>query len=236
MKHLNTFLLLVCFLASCCTVRAQSKENKRDILYLKNKSVLVGKIITKDANTLTLQTQDGSRFVFSFAEIDSTSVETLKPIIYKGFGHYTEIGALASAQNRPDNVTTAAFSFQTVNGYSFSRYLFAGIGLGADLYATQTIIPVFASIRGNFINSGSFIPFYFVDGGYGINITSSTTDIEYKSGLLFASGVGFKISLNGHAGFLVSFGYRLQKGATVANGQKDNFEYNRIALRAGFYL
>ncbi len=237
MKHLNIFLLLIFVNGICCTLPAQSRNNTtRDILYLKNKSVIYGQIITKDANALTLQTQDGSRCVFSLAEIDSSSVEALKPLVYKGFGHYTEIGALASAQNRPDNVTTAAFSFQTVNGYSFSRQFFAGIGLGADLYATQTIIPVFASIRGNFVNSGSFIPFYFVDGGYGVNITSSTTDIQYKSGLLFASGIGFKISLNGHAGFLVSFGYRLQKGATVSNGFKDNFEYNRIALRAGFYL
>jgi hypothetical protein len=223
-------------LAICCNVQAQSKTNSRSKLYLKNNSVIYGTIVQKNAGTLTLQTQDSSRFVFNLSEVDSIGAEVLKTPGYRGFGHYTEIGALASAQNRPDNVTTAAFSFQTVNGYSFNRQLFAGLGLGADLYATQTIVPVFASIRGNLLNKGSFIPYYFIDGGYGINITSSTTDIQYKSGLMFASGIGFKVNLNGKSGFLVSFGYRLQKGATESYGVKTNFDYNRIALRAGFYL
>src|SRR5215475_12882171 len=87
------------------------------------------------------------------------------------FSHYTEIGALAATKNRPDNVTTAAFTFQTVNGYKFNQYLFTGIGVAADLYAKQTIVPVFASVRGDFIHTGIFIPFYFVDGGYGFDIT-----------------------------------------------------------------
>lgn len=152
------------------------------------------------------------------------------------FSHYTEIGALAATKNRPDNVTTAAFTFQTVNGYKFNQYLFTGIGIAADLYATQTIVPVFASIRGDFISKGVFVPFYFADGGYGIDITSSTTEISYKSGPMFAAGVGFKIPINNGPGFMVSFGYRLQKGATVESGLQRDYSNNRIALRAGFYL
>lgn len=154
----------------------------------------------------------------------------------RGFGHYTEIGALAATKNRPDNVTTAAFSFQTVNGYTFSRWLFTGIGVAADLYATQTNIPVFGSLRGNLIKEGRFIPFYFLDGGYGIDITSSTTDISYKGGAMFAGGIGFKIPVNNGVGFMVSFGYRMQKGSTVQSGIKQDYTNNRIALRAGFYL
>lgn len=154
----------------------------------------------------------------------------------RGFGHYTEIGALAATKNRPDNVTTAAFSFQTVNGYTFSRWLFTGIGVAADLYATQTNIPVFGSVRGNLIKEGRFVPFYFLDGGYGIDITSSTTDISYKGGAMFAGGIGFKIPVNNGVGFMVSFGYRMQKGSTVQSGIKQDYTNNRIALRAGFYL
>lgn len=157
-------------------------------------------------------------------------------ILTRGFGHYTEVGALAATKNRPDNVTTAAFSFQTVNGYTFNRWLFTGIGVAADLYATQTNIPVFASLRGNFAKEGRFIPFYFVDGGYGIDITSSTTDISYKGGAMFAGGIGFKIPVNNGTGFMVSFGYRMQKGSTTQLGIKQDYSNNRIAMRAGFYL
>ncbi|MGC4036144.1 MAG: hypothetical protein QM764_09295 [Chitinophagaceae bacterium] len=152
------------------------------------------------------------------------------------FGHYTEIGALAATKNRPDNVTTAAFSFQTVNGYKFNKRLFTGIGVAADLYATQTIIPVFASVRSDLAEKGSFIPFAFLDGGYGIDITSSSTTISYKSGPMFAAGIGFKIPINNGPGFMISFGYRLQKGATVESGVRTDYNNNRLALRAGFSL
>jgi hypothetical protein len=154
----------------------------------------------------------------------------------KGFGHYTEIGALAATRNRPDNVTTAAFSFQTVNGYRFSDHLFTGIGAAADLYATQTTIPLFFSVRGNLLKKGLFVPYYFVDAGYGFDITSSTTTVSYKGGTMFAAGLGFKIRFSPVAGFHVNFGYRMQKGATVEFGQQQDYTNNRIALRAGFYL
>lgn len=154
----------------------------------------------------------------------------------KGFGHYTEIGALAATKNRPDNVTTAAFSFQTVNGYRFSPRLFTGIGVAADLYATQTTIPLFGSIRGNITNKGLFVPYYFVDGGWGFDITSSTTSISYKGGPMFAAGIGFKIRFSPVAGFHLNFGYRMQKGATSQFGVEEKYSNSRIALRAGFYL
>ena len=172
----------------------------------------------------------------SFNNVFAQSTVTPKNEFQKGFGHYTEIGALAATRNRPDNVTTAAFTFQTVNGYRFSPFVFTGIGIAADLYATQTIVPVFASVRGDFITKGRFVPYYFADGGYGVDITSSTTNVSYKSGAMFAAGIGFKIPLVNGAGFHVNFGYRLQKGATIVSGVRDNYSNNRIAMRAGFYL
>lgn len=154
----------------------------------------------------------------------------------KGFGHYTEIGALAATRNRPDNVTTAAFSFQTVNGYRFSDRLFTGIGLAADLYATQTVIPVFASVRTNLVRKGIFVPYLFADGGYGFDITTSSTSIQYQGGPMFAVGLGFKIRFSAVAGFHLNMGYRIQNGKTVTGSVTDPYTNQRIALRAGFYL
>lgn len=171
-----------------------------------------------------------------FLEVRAQDVSSMNHSPVRGFGHYTEIGALAATRNRPDNVTTAAFTFQTVNGYRFSRRVFTGIGVAADLYATQTIIPVFASVRGDLLKDVRFIPFYFVDAGYGIDITSSVTSISYEGGMMFASGIGFKVPLYNGAGFMVSFGYRLQKGSTTEGGTENKYSNNRIALRAGFYL
>jgi hypothetical protein len=155
--------------------------------------------------------------------------------LFRKFGHYTEIGALATTRTTPDNVTTAAFSFQMVNGYRFSRRLFAGMGIGADLFATETIIPLFTSFRGDILKKGEFIPFYFIDFGYGFNATRNE-DIDYKGGISAAVGIGFKINLIYNKGFLVSFGYRFQQASLVQDNIFENRDYNRLALRAGFYL
>ena len=152
------------------------------------------------------------------------------------FGHYTEIGALAATKNRPDNVTTAAFTFQTVNGYNLYNSLFIGLGAALDLYATQTILPVFAGFRFDIARNDNFYPYIFADGGYGFDITSSTTTISYESGMMCAVGLGFKIPLVRQRGFHLNAGYRLQKGAIINAGIKEHYNNNRIALRAGFYL
>jgi hypothetical protein len=160
---------------------------------------------------------------------------TFSDTLTRKFGHFTEIGALATTRTTPDNVTTAAFSFQMVNGYRFSKRIFAGVGIGADLFATETIIPLFASFRGDILKKGEFIPFYFIDFGYGFNATRND-DIEYKGGIAAAAGIGFKINLIHNKGFLVSFGYRFQQASLVRDNIFENRDYNRLALRAGFYL
>ena len=90
------------------------------------------------------------------------SEESLKkPVILykeKGYVHYTELGPLAGSNRASNGVTTSAFSFQTVNGYKFNQYLFTGIGIGADLYAVQTFIPIILSVRGDFTKKGNKIP------------------------------------------------------------------------------
>jgi hypothetical protein len=165
--------------------------------------------------------------------IQAQTASTSAPV--RRFGHFTEIGALATTQTSPDNVTTAAFSFQMVNGYRFSRRLFTGIGVGADLFATETILPVFGSVRGDILTKGDFIPFYFADLGYGFNSTRNET-INYRGGLAAALGIGFKVNLVNDKGFLVSFGYRFQQASRTTAGVEENRDYRRLALRAGFYL
>ena len=219
-------------------IHAQS--NREDVLYLKNGSILRGTIATAGKDSLAIVTREQNRFVFHSNEVGNAKQEKKQWVENdyrnRGFGHYTEIGALAATKNRPDNVTTAAFSFQIVNGYRFSSRIFTGIGIAADLYATQTIIPVFASFRGDLLKNGLFIPYYFADGGYGFDITSSTTIFNYQGGPMFATGLGFKIRFSRVAGFHVNLGYRMQKGNTIESGVKKEYTNNRIGLRAGFYL
>lgn len=223
-------LLLVFFVNGHSYAQTDEKQGK---VYLKNKWILKGQITRAISDSIIIQSNSDQRFVFASNEVDS--IVYVKQMPFR-FGHYTEIGALAATRNRPDNVTTAAFSFQIINGYHFREKHFLGLGVAADLYATQTIIPVFASFRTDLVGSGKLIPYYFVDMGYGADITNSSIGISYRGGLMFASGLGFKIPLGTQAGFHVNIGYRLQKGRIIISDHNRAYDNHRIALRAGFYL
>ena len=237
MKRIATFFFFLSFIVS--SVCAQSSKTE-DVLYLKNQWVIRGKILEQNNNSIKIQSHEGNIFVFPAGDIEKIAQEkTWGSFVYKtrGFANFTELGPLIAGKTTIDGVTTAAFSFQTVNGYKFSQYAMAGIGVGADLYATQTVLPVFASFRGDLLKTGSVIPFYFADGGYGINITqNSDNGTAFKGGIMYAAGLGVKIPFNRSAGFLLSFGYRYQKTSYTYSNIATGVTYNRLAVRAGFFL
>ena len=237
MKRAIMLLVIMIALAACANAQHKKME---DVVYLKNESAIRGAIISADSIHVRLQTNDGSILVFSREDILKTEKLPAFGSYHAAagaFAHYTELGPLVAGKTTIDGVTTAAFSFQTVNGYRFNQYLFTGAGIGIDLYATQTMIPLFASIRGDLSATASIIPFYFIDGGYAVNITqNSATSTDFRGGLLYAGGIGVKIPLNRSAGFLVSFGYRYQTSSYLINNSKTNIDYRRLAIRAGFFL
>jgi hypothetical protein len=232
------FLGIICFHLNGA-IRAQSGKQE-DVLYLKNEWVIRGKILVHNESGVKLQTVDGNIFYFKTEEITRiTREDKWNSFVNKknGFASFTELGPLIAGKPTADGVTTAAFSFETVNGYKFSQYAFVGLGVGADLYAIQTIIPVFISFRGDILKHGTVIPYYFGNCGYGINITqSSSASEQFKGGIQYALGIGLKIPFNKNAGFLFSVGYNYQKTSYVQQGVNKDADYNRLAVRAGFFL
>jgi hypothetical protein len=224
------FLPYFLFLNACLPVFAQKAPD--DVLYLRNGWVLRGKLLTAEENSVRMETHDKNIFVFPLAEVSRTTQEPpirRSEVRYKsrGFAHFTEFGALGAANRASNAITTSAFSLQTVNGYKFNTYFFAGVGVGIDLFAIQNIAPVFLSLRGDFTDKGSVIPYYFLDGGYGFNATINDSDsVRYTGGETFGGGIGLKLLYQGNAAFTFSTGYRYQQAAP-------NFP-QRLTIRIGF--
>lgn len=236
--NLKKIYIVVILVFSALTGQAQ-RRSLDQVVFLRDSSIIRGSIQDTVNGAIRIRARDGSLFAYPSSSVVKTGFEKRMPVYEytNGFANYTEIGALIAGRTTIDGVTTAAFSFQSVNGYSFSRSLFTGIGAGADLYATQTFIPLFLSVRGNLTNTGQLIPYYFVDGGYGVNITQDSPGNEdFKGGMLYAAGLGLKIPFNKRTGFLISLGYRHQASKFVQNGLNREIIYRRLALRAGFFL
>ena len=230
-------LLFFLFITASTLINAQALE---DVIYLKNQDIIRGTILKKNDSVYTIQTGDGSIYNYRAHEIEKINREKLyRNFSYKqsGYSNFTEIGALVAGKTTQQGVTTAAFSFQSVNGYKFNQFVMLGGGVGADLYATQTIVPLFGTVRGDLSNKGSAIPFYFVDAGYGVNITQQSANSDnFKGGFLWAAGLGVKIPFNKTAGFLLSLGYRYQKTTYDIENIPTDVLYKRLAIRAGFFL
>jgi hypothetical protein len=225
---------------SIITLNAFAQKQNDDVLYLKNGSVYRGKIIEKNEQIIKLETYEKNIFAVQVSDIQEIKQEQSlkKPVAQykeKGFVHYTELGPLAMSNRASNGVTTSAFSFQTTNGYKFNQYLFTGLGVGADLYAVQTFVPIVLSVRGDFTNRGTKIPFYFVEGGYSINATSNDVDgIKYKGGNTFAVGLGLKILFQENTGFVIGAGYRFQRSELVEKTKTTIEDFDRLTLRIGF--
>ena len=222
------------------TFNTFAQKQNDDVLYLKNGSIYRGKITEKNEQTVKLETYEKNIFAVQLSDIQEIKQEVSlkKPAnLYKekGYVHYTELGPLAGSNRASNGVTTSAFSFQTVNGYKFNQYFFTGIGIGADLYAVQTFVPVVLSVRGDFTNKGNKIPFYFVEGGYSLNATSNDVDgIKYQGGNTFAAGLGLKILFNENTGFVIGAGYRFQRSELLEKGKTTIEDFDRLTLRIGF--
>ncbi|HEV7380678.1 MAG TPA: hypothetical protein VGN64_12850 [Dyadobacter sp.] len=207
-------------------------------MHLKNGSVIRGRLV-EARPVYRLETYDKSTWVFPEEDVDTVLIEKyINPNIQykrKGFVHYTELGPLAMSNRASNGVTTSAFSFQTTNGYKFNQWIYTGLGIGADLYAVQTFVPVVLSLRGDFSSEGTKIPFYFLEGGYGFNATSNDLDnVRFGGGATFSAGMGLKLLFNGNTGFLISAGYRFQRSSVTQSGSEEIEDFNRLTLRAGF--
>jgi len=226
-------MLIVCLTASCFS------QDKRYIqVHLKNGSVLKGKLL-QEQPAVKIEMFDKSIFSFQPDEIDRIEdVKYVSPNVRykkKGFVHYTELGPLAMSNRASNGVTTSAFSFQTTNGYKFNQWVYAGLGVGADLYAVQTFVPVVLSMRGDFIQKGDKLPFYFVEAGHGFNATSNDVDsVRFGGGATVAAGIGLKILFSNNTGFVISAGYRFQRSSVQVLGIEKKEDFNRLTLRAGF--
>jgi hypothetical protein len=211
------------------------------VMKLKNGAVIRGRVLpqTQDS-TVLIQVYDKSIWAFKRADVASTTPDphpTDPALRYKqrGFVHYTELGPLAGSNRASNGTTTSAFSFQLTNGYKFNQWFYAGLGIGADLYAVQTFVPIVLSLRGDFTQHGDKIPYYFLEGGYSLNATSNDVlNLRYRGGPTAAAGLGLKILFRNNTGFTVGVGYRYQRSETEQTTGLTTDEFNRITLRAGF--
>jgi hypothetical protein len=109
--------------------------------------------------------------------------------------------------------STSASQFSSINGIQYKTW-FGGIGIGLDHYNIRTV-PVFASIRKDVFNKNS-TPFVYADLGTqfvwpGNNDKWQYGDQDFKAGLYYNAGAGYKLAIAKKHALMFSAGYSEKK-------------------------
>ncbi|MCB9230354.1 MAG: hypothetical protein H6581_01715 [Bacteroidia bacterium] len=229
------FLATGIFLFVFAGLQAQSSVN--GTVYLKNGSVLTGKIVEMVQDSiLKIQILENSTLVFKWSEIDKVVIGnsnpstnsssnnspdrkaqvTLKPRTtpkkFKTTGVYniTEAGLLMAQSNFFSS--SISLTLSNITGWYFNPYIQAGVGVGLDRYVNEgSMVPVFADVRGEIGKNQAAVPYWYAGGGYGLGFLNKGLGfLKYDGGPMAQGGLGLKFYSRQKSSFLVSMGYRMQ--------------------------
>ncbi len=226
-----------------------ARKGKRDVIYLKNGSVINGQIISSlPSGQVKIKTKDNSFWVFEASQIDSISKANSTINQFRtGYFNLTEAGVLAGNSN---NKYATPFSLMNISGWQFKNHFSVGAGAGVELFS-ETYIPVVADFR-YYLNRQGVNPFFGLQGGYSFALdkpdkqyvyqtydlwqgsTASMLDIKAKGGFLLNPVVGFCTPLSENVALTFSAGYRIMR---QRYSREDNYlidiDYNRLSLKIG---
>ena len=160
--------------------------------------------------------------------------------------HFTSLNSVGLLNGQ----IASTFTMQTINGISFKKAS-VGIGVGIDNYGYRTI-PVFVDLRKTFGNN-AIKPLVFADFGIGYPIktdipsgqwSNAYTNTSIKRSFCGEWGVGIEKAI-GSSSFFVTASYSYKKyaytqimnwsyGPDGTNQARQDYHYNRIALRMGY--
>jgi len=233
---------IVVLLAICCTFFALDKasgQSSADVIYLKNGSIIKGKITTTTVETTTIQTNDGREYVFKKNEIErETTNGTSAPSAAENTDNKPLTNSPTTKKERYSPTNTGywnstdfqlwgSISVNTINGYKLHQFGYLGIGVGLNSYTGLFISPFVSSsymgmVMPLYLRYGGDIlkkrvtPTYFVEGGYGFVVSDEpiifSNDPYEKStgGFYGGAGFGFKVRTNKKFSFGLSLAYKYQ--------------------------
>ncbi len=234
MKHK---ILLLCLLA-CIIQKGYAQKKTREVIYLKNGSVIRGIQELHHLDSLIeVRTGEGSLIRFEVAALDHITREAIAPEV-RSHGYFVgiELGLYTgrSYQDIWSNSTREnSPNLQVVTGYHWNSHWSSGIGTGFDFYNYRTLIPVFA--RGMYMPlTTRLTPVIVMDAGYGFYPRGFNGSVpnnqSIKGGLLLNPAAGFMVRSQKHTAFLFTLGYRQQNMVqSVQNGEINNTQ--EISMR-----
>lgn len=228
-----------------------AQKNKKETIYLKNGSVLKGRLVQVDDDKVVINSARNT-WVFKTSEIDTTMRKSLATTMYqeeKPWFIKATAGILAGSS---DNNKSAPFSLMTSFNYRMIDGLYAGLGLGIE-FLEESYMPLFASLD-YYLRDTNFTPFISFKGGYMLPLDdNSRAGVHYSypdyssfwpgpqyesydldGGIMLSPSFGFRGMIHQNLGWMFSLGYRYhQLNYSADKDQELERNYNRLTIRVG---
>ncbi|MFN8240888.1 MAG: hypothetical protein U0X39_09070 [Bacteroidales bacterium] len=237
---------ILLYITLACITLTTVAQNTRDVVYLKNGSVIKGELYEISDNQAKIKTTDGSLFIVNTSEVDKFLKEDLSKAERKssGLGIALEGGFMIGPQTSD---YSAPFSFNTVVNYTVGTKNVFGIGTGVE-FLGKSYTPVFFEYK-TYINDNQVAPFVFFRGGVVLFTGSDeeTTNYydpyyntyrKYSGGGTFTAGTGVSWVRDQFETYL-TFAYRYahtsyeeKNYSNYPTTYKNNF--NRLEIKVGF--
>jgi hypothetical protein len=244
-----------------------AQDGNLDEVYLKNGSILKGEILKyNQGENLTLKIGEEQIIVIQEAniekiiqgevdivdevEVDLPDIEPVEKVSfeYKTEGWYnTTFISFYAGNDGSDEDGNGNFKLgsglHNVVGKQLNRFVGLGLGLGLDNYSRrgETIVPVFAELRGYPFPKVKQL-YYSFALGYGFAFKRESFGIvDANGGYMVHPAIGIRLGTPDGTNVNIDIGYRAQKAffrEQLINGDVDerNVIFNRLALRVGLTL
>lgn len=238
----NFWLILVMVIGLLPFSRVAAQKLRGDAVYLKNGSIVAGRIIQNDSIRGIKISNDCGVWVFEPHEFDSTGRyfgDRFFSSKNKGYVNISTFGLLFGYENFPIP------SLTMIHGMKVKPGLSGGVGIGYE-YFDWGVVPVFADARYYFYDSG-FSPYLLAQAGYAITLERNPNNNwgnQVKrtfGGPLLSAGAGIRAGISKNSAFTFSIAYRFQKLTYNTTSEWEpgttrivEKHYNRIAVTVGF--
>ena len=213
-------LLLLFIICTYITVQLNAQQGG-DALYLKNGSVVYGKLVEVKDNQYRVKTVDGFLFSFSADEVEKFSLgvkSETREIEFNdpnGFGFGIETGFLFGEANEHFPILLV---FNPMLTYTLKTNHTLGFVTGVEIF-DQLYLPLQLEYRTNILKR-NVTPFIYARGGGLIPLGGEDSSEDYKGGWTFGVGTGFRWPIADFESY-IKFGFRY--GYTV---HTENNSYN----------
>lgn len=233
---MKILILVLVLLPIAGFAQMKYKQNTEDVMYLKNGSVLRGKVVDSSRDTVVrIQILGGSIFAHGVSEIDtlvrSQQIETQEYNYYatgyeqikerldmskmRGTWYHHTTMKLSAGFN--SGTPVGVFGLAHSSGYYLGSWLGVGLGAGIERNAGYNIVPVYANVRGFFTKTLNTF-YYSVDVGYNLPIKQAQrpdvwwrTMTDARGGLYLHPALGVRFYSGSKAAFTMDFGYVVQR-------------------------